>query len=66
MKSGYSAEAISYVTGLLQYGMLRPQDLWLTQSGGDVEMRPMPAEVIRVLNDQDYYSQRRVRGISVV
>ena len=39
---GYGIEAVSYVTGLLQFGLIRREDLWLTQvSEGGRE----PAEV---------------------
>lgn len=31
MLAGYGTEAISYVAGMLQSGMVAPEDLWITQ-----------------------------------
>ena len=34
MDPGYGIEAVSYAIGLLQYDLIRPEDLWLTQVSG--------------------------------
>ena len=38
-RPGYGTEAVSYVTGLLQYGLVRPEDLWISQAGDDISYR---------------------------
>ena len=35
---------MSYVTGLLEYNLLRPEDLWLTQAGDEVAYTVSQAE----------------------
>ena len=50
---GYGIEAVSYVTGLLQFGLIRREDLWLTQvSEGGREPAEVRGEAHRTNMDQ--------------
>ncbi len=31
VRAGYGTEAISYIAGMLQHGLVAPEDLWITQ-----------------------------------
>lgn len=43
--TGYGTEAISYVAGLLQHGLVAPEDLWITQVG-------LPWDVVCITKQQ--------------
>jgi hypothetical protein len=43
-QTGYSTEAISYVSSLLQTERFRPEDVWLSHSGDHImQVRAAPA-----------------------
>ena len=55
--AGYGVEATKYVTGLLQFGLIRREDLWLTQVSdkrGWIERSS--------LADEEYHSEALYQG----
>ncbi|GAX75338.1 hypothetical protein CEUSTIGMA_g2783.t1 [Chlamydomonas eustigma] len=58
--SGYGAEAVSYITGLWMYDLIREEDLWLTQSGGAANALNMPDQVSNLLYKLNYRQQKKV------
>eukprot|EP00195_Chlamydomonas_chlamydogama_P006392 CAMPEP_0202898984 /NCGR_PEP_ID=MMETSP1392-20130828/7351_1 /ASSEMBLY_ACC=CAM_ASM_000868 /TAXON_ID=225041 /ORGANISM="Chlamydomonas chlamydogama, Strain SAG 11-48b" /LENGTH=663 /DNA_ID=CAMNT_0049585063 /DNA_START=247 /DNA_END=2238 /DNA_ORIENTATION=+ len=61
--SGYGSEAITYALGLLENGLIRPEDLWVVHSG-DILNAELPAKlephVWAFIQQQDYANISRV------
>ena len=65
--AGYGTEAVDYVVGLLEGGLIRPHDMWLSQSGDGVAHTMQSAMLPHVwesLLHQDYEFLREVRPSS--
>jgi hypothetical protein len=61
--AGYGTEAVSYVAGLLQSGLVAPEDLWISQSGDYVHkdvLETMDPGLLQLLHNHHYKNMTEV------
>lgn len=63
--AGYGVEALQYMSSLLQYKLVRPEDLWIRQSGDGRDAKytdQLPADKRDLLAFQQYDEITKVCG----
>ena len=58
--TGYGTEAVSYTLGLFETGLIRSEDLWLTQSPRPPQGQPASRDVREFLSLQDFSNRSKV------
>lgn len=64
--AGYGVEALQYMSSLLQYNLVRPEDLWIRQSGDGRDAKytdQLPADKKDLLAFQQYDEITKVTQI---